>query len=228
MRDFLEMIFEEAGFRVAAADDERQGVLQARQFEPAVIVTERPFRDEKAFGGVPVLFAQKPFDETVILARARELIEERDASAPPRAPVEPPARTPTPPAKPSRQWVVLLGSDPAARASIDLAILGLGLDVAGARDATHLFLRARTLKPKMIVCDLDQPGLGVASGFLHELRENEYTRGIPVVFISAGAEEGAPALLASVIPLARFTAKPLDPVQLQALILNLLTGAAHD
>ena len=227
MRDFLEMIFEEAGFRVAAAPDERQGVLQARQFKPAAVVTERPFRDEAAFGGIPVLFAGKPFDESQILARVRQLIAEREKTCPPPPPVEVPAPTAAPAKKAARQWLVILGSDPAVPVIVDLATLGLGLTVAGARDAVHLFLRARTLKPKLIICDLDHPGLDLASGLLHEFRDNPHTRAVPFIFISASAEDGAPALLASVFPLARFMAKPLDPEKLQGLIVRRLVGESE-
>lgn len=225
MQAFLEMVFEEAGFRVIAAEDERQGVLQARQFKPAAVVTERPFRDEAALDGIPVLFVSKPLDEAVIMARVRELIERREKTLPSRPPpLDVPAPAAAPAKKAPRQWLVIMGSDPAAAAGVELAILGMGLEVAGARDLVHLFLRARTLRPKLIICDLDLPGFDLGDGVLREFRENQHTSAVPFIFV--GDPEGKTrALLCAADPDARFMAKPLDPEKLQALILRRLTGA---
>lgn len=224
MLAFLEMVFEEAGFRVIAADDERQGVLQARQFKPAAVVSERPFRDEAALDGIPVVFASKPLDEAVIMARVLDLIEQREKTLPPPPPpleTPAPAAAPAPAKKAAKHWLVIMGSDPAAAASVDLAVLGMGLEVADARDAVHLFLRARTLKPKLIICDLDLPGFELGSGVLREFRENPHTNAVPFIFVGGPA---ARAPLSSADPNARFMAKPLDPEKLQALILRRLTG----
>lgn len=226
MQAFLEMVFEEAGFRVVAAEDERQGILQARQFKPSAIVTERPFRDESALGGIPVVFASKPYDEDKIMARVRELIELREKTLPsPPPPAEPPAPAPAP-AKKAPHWLVILGSDPVTAGIVKLAILGMDLEVAGARDAVHLFLRARTLKPKLIICDLDHPGLELGSGVLREFRENPLTSAVPFIYISGRTDAGAPALLASLDPHGRFMAKPLDAEKLQDSIVRLLTDEA--
>jgi CheY-like chemotaxis protein len=220
----LEKAFIDTAFRLTVAADERLGSLQARELKPAAIVSDRPFPADAVLDGIPFLLASMPFDEAKLKAWILALVERENAPVP--APVAAPAPPSTPPPAPpigptAKHRLLIAGGDPAVAAVVELAVMGMELETAAARDAAEFFLQARAREPLLVVCDLDAPELGGGRELLRGLREGGGMSAVPFIFVGEGA---APAEE----PAARFLKKPLDSERLRSLILHLLTGAAEE
>jgi DNA-binding response OmpR family regulator len=192
----LEKAFQGSGFRLAAAKDEAQGLLQARELKPSAVISAEPFLDEAALDGVPFLVAGLPLDAAAVKARVLALIEGRKIPAPLPAPAPVQDAVPAPPAKAPVRWLIVGGADPALARVVEMAIMGTGLSAAAAGDAAELELQARTLKPELIICDLGAPEL---ASFAPEIS-------VPTIYV------GGP------------DAKALGPERLHAMIQRRLAG----
>ena len=73
------------------------------------------------------------------------------------------------------------------RELLQLVLLGAGYDVKEARDGSECLTLARSEHPDLIVMDLSMPGMD-GWGVFRELKNDELTRAIPCMVVSAHAE----------------------------------------
>lgn len=125
--------------------------------------------------------------------------------------------------QPAPKTVLICEDDRNLRTLVRLA-LGNGFRFVEAADAPSVLDLLRRSKPDLIVLDLMLPG---KSGLelLADIRRAEDGASTPVVVISAWAHSDAAALEAGAD---RFVAKPFDPNDLQATVVELLGDGERD
>jgi two-component system, OmpR family, alkaline phosphatase synthesis response regulator PhoP len=96
-----------------------------------------------------------------------------------------------------------------------------GMQVLEARDGPAGLEQARSLRPDVILLDVMMPGLD-GWAVAEELIDDEVTRDIPIVFLTARAElrDRARGLELGGID---YVTKPFNPVELASLVRNLLS-----
>jgi CheY-like chemotaxis protein len=92
------------------------------------------------------------------------------------------------------------------------------------RDGAEALSRARDWRPHLIVMDVMMPGLD-GLGALRQLKQEEATRDIPVIVLSAKGEALTP-VAALEAGAAVFLTKPFSPTQLLAEARRLLASPA--
>lgn len=125
--------------------------------------------------------------------------------------------------QPAPKTVLICEDDRNLRTLVRLA-LGNGFRFVEAADAPSVLDLLRRSKPDLIVLDLMLPG---KSGLelLADIRHAEDGASTPVVVISAWSHSDAAALEAGAD---RFVAKPFDPNDLQATVVELLGDGERD
>jgi CheY-like chemotaxis protein len=123
----------------------------------------------------------------------------------------------------SRPCVLVVDDDPAIRLLCSVNLEVAGLAVREAADGRQALARARSERPDLVLTDVRMPGL---DGFqlAEALREDERTRAIPLIFISA---EDAPAnrTRARALGALAYLTKPFDPWTLASIVADALRGA---
>jgi len=116
--------------------------------------------------------------------------------------------------------VLIVDDDPATRMLCSVNLQLEGLRVLEATDGHHGLERARFESPDLVLTDVTMPGL---DGFqlAEALRLDERTRGIPLIFLSGETTADDEARAHEVGALAYVT-KPFDPLELTALVANVL------
>jgi len=120
----------------------------------------------------------------------------------------------TAPSTPPR--VLLVDDDAGNRTLLYVALRLAGIDAIEAEDGWQGLERARADAPNLIVLDMKMPGL---DGFelATRLRDDERTRSIPVLFVSAEADESH-KLQARAMGALGYLTKPFDPSTVVSLI----------
>jgi CheY-like chemotaxis protein len=115
--------------------------------------------------------------------------------------------------------VLIIDDDPATRRLSSINLQLEGLVVLEAADGRHGLEQARSERPDLILTDVMMPGL---DGFelAEQLRLDERTREIPVVFVSAEAEP-THGFRAQELGAHAYLTKPFDP----AIFVSVVTGA---
>jgi CheY-like chemotaxis protein len=124
----------------------------------------------------------------------------------------------------ARPRVLVVEDDATLRMLCSLNLAAEGLEVIEAEDGRRgLECALADPPPDFVLSDVRMPGL---DGFelAAELRRDERTRTVPLLFLSADAGAANPARARALGALAYLT-KPFDPVALAALIAETLTGA---
>ena len=112
--------------------------------------------------------------------------------------------------------VLVVDDDPAIRLLCSVNLQLEGLSVLEASDVPGALAQARSTPPDLVVTDIMMPGL---DGFqlAAELRRDERTHRVPVIFLSGETGAANEARAAELGALAYIT-KPFDPAELVALV----------
>ena len=92
--------------------------------------------------------------------------------------------------------------------------------IVGVSDGFQLAAKAREHRPHLIITDIQMPGAYGSSAY-QVLQKDEYTKAIPIIFISAHPLEKVQKLLPN-DPKTRFMHKPIDLAGLEKVIMELL------
>jgi CheY-like chemotaxis protein len=116
--------------------------------------------------------------------------------------------------------VLVADDDPVARMICAINLKADGFSVIEASNGSEALELARSLRPDLIVTDVEMPA---CSGFelVESLRRHESTREIPVVFMSGYAHETHKARARRLGAVA-FLAKPFNPETLSTIALGAL------
>jgi DNA-binding response OmpR family regulator len=83
--------------------------------------------------------------------------------------------------------VLVVEDDPSAQRLLQKELAAHDFEVTVASDGLDGLMKLESLQPDVIVCDVNMPNLdGIA--FTKALRENDRTRHIPVIFLSASSD----------------------------------------
>ncbi len=220
------------GLHAAIAPNLAQAATQARSLRPVLLISDQK-PDAASAPPCPVLIVGATIDRVQLKAQILALVPEGSpppSPAPPPAtatPVNAPEPVPTPaapPPPPPKQWMVITSADPGVAAIVDLALLGLGLDTASAADAGQTAAKASELKPQLILCDLDLPGLEDAAAALANLRRNPGTSAVPLLLIASKDADETLSKAVAGDKTVRFLKKPLDAETLRLELSRLLGG----
>lgn len=120
-----------------------------------------------------------------------------------------------------RPLVALIDDDDAARRMMRRVLARLGYEVVDASDGEGGLAIVRTHRPAIILLDLRMPG--ALSGFdvARELRDDDATRSIPIVVVSASTHMDARELVEAV-GCDAFLEKPVDFDALEHTLSDLL------
>ena len=126
----------------------------------------------------------------------------------------------------ARPCVLVVDDDPAIRLLCSVNLEAAGLAVREAADGRQALTRARFERPDIVLTDVRMPGL---DGFqlAEALREDERTRAIPLIFISAEDAAANHARARALGALAYLT-KPFDPWALASIVADALPRAHTD
>jgi CheY-like chemotaxis protein len=121
--------------------------------------------------------------------------------------------------------VLVVDDDAAIRLVCALSLELAGFEVLEAEDGPRGLERAHEGRPDLVLLDVRMPGL---DGFelAEQLRRDEQTRGIPLLFLSG---EPAPSGKARALALGAldYLTKPFDPIALAALVGGALAKPAE-
>lgn len=119
--------------------------------------------------------------------------------------------------------ILLIEDDPDIQKMISLALqFTAGAEVAAAGDAATGLARVREWGPELILLDVMLPD-GDGYSVCQELKSNPETAGIPVIFLSARAQQ-AEVQHGLALGAAGYLVKPFDPMQLAESIDRILRG----
>ncbi|MBT9174295.1 MAG: Alkaline phosphatase synthesis transcriptional regulatory protein PhoP [Syntrophomonadaceae bacterium] len=104
---------------------------------------------------------------------------------------------------------------------VSICLRSAGLDVAVAEDGADALKKLETDKPDLVLLDLVMPKLNGLDALL-AMKANEATRDIPVIVLSARAQE-EDIQRAMELGAADYMAKPFRPEELLAVIRKVLT-----
>ncbi|MBA2461326.1 MAG: response regulator [Actinobacteria bacterium] len=116
--------------------------------------------------------------------------------------------------------VLIVDDDPAVRMLCAANLTRDGFEVIEAEDGQRGLERALAERPDLVLLDISMPvldGFGLAA----ELRRDERTKELPVVFLSGETEPASRARAESLGALG-FLSKPFDPVAVSALVARVL------
>ena len=122
--------------------------------------------------------------------------------------------------------VLVVDDDPAIRQLCSVNLQLEGLSVLEAADVPGALAQARSTLPDLVVTDITMPGL---DGFqlAAELRRDERTHRVPVIFLSGELREENEARARELGALGYIT-KPFDPAELVSLVAGALTRADQE
>lgn len=99
-----------------------------------------------------------------------------------------------------------------------------GHQVATAADGVEMIEKAKSLRPKLIISDIMMPGTYGSAAF-KTIQDDPYTKGTPVIFLTAVAPEQA-AKVVGEGPGIMIMHKPVDIMALIGAVNQLLAGPA--
>ena len=213
----VEPIVSELGFHVTTAPDAAQGVVQAKDLKPVLVISNKP-APEGGYAGRPFLLLNPTIEPEPLRAKIA-LMTAETAPEPAAAPA-----TPAEPAAPPQRWLVAASNDPATPPIVEMALLGLDLETAFVAEAAETTAKVQSLNPELFLCDLDLPGLTDGVAVLQALRRNPATSAIPLLLIGVQQPGEVLAKILAADATMRFHKKPLDAEKLRGLIVSLLAG----
>ena len=110
--------------------------------------------------------------------------------------------------------LLIIDDAPDVHALVRARLADDGYDIRSAYDAEAGAVLARTLKPDVILLDIDLPGEDGFSACMH-LKEDPQTRRIPVIFLTA-SRELASKVQGLELGAVDFVTKPFEPDELRA------------
>jgi two-component system, OmpR family, phosphate regulon response regulator PhoB len=121
--------------------------------------------------------------------------------------------------------VLLVDDEQAIRAICRVNLEGDGFSVLEAKDGAEALAEIRRQRPSLVLLDVMMPG---ADGWsvAERLAEDERTRDIPVVFLSARAAD-EDRLRAQEVGALGYVVKPFDPVELAGVVRDVLERVAR-
>jgi CheY-like chemotaxis protein len=122
--------------------------------------------------------------------------------------------------------VLIVDDDPATRLLYALNLELEGLLVLEAGDGRSGLARAQAEHPDLVLTDVMMPGLD-GFEFAEELRRDERTRAIPIIFLSGETTAGHEARAEEIGALAYLT-KPVDLRALASLVASVLASTAAE
>jgi two-component system phosphate regulon response regulator PhoB len=127
-------------------------------------------------------------------------------------------------AKPS-PLVLVVDDEQAIRAICRVNLEGDGFSVLEAKDGEEALATIRGQRPSLVLLDVMMPGVDGWS-VAERLAEDDRTRDIPVVFLSARAAD-EDRLHAQELGAVGYVVKPFDPVELAAVVRDVLERVAR-
>lgn len=119
--------------------------------------------------------------------------------------------------------ILLVDDDPFIHDVLPPHLTAAGHAVTSVQQSPAAFEKARTLRPDLVILDLEMPGMGGEDVF-KQLREHGAAADIPVVFLSSlplNRQVGRVDLARNV----RFLRKPVTAADLLGAVRDLLAGA---
>jgi len=123
--------------------------------------------------------------------------------------------------RPEQGYLLIVEDDPDILKLLETTLKFSGYRVITARNGSEALDVVRQEHPKIVIADIMMPKLD-GFGFVHRLRINPKTRGIPVVFITATFVSRDDREFALNIGATRFIQKPLDLDEFLITIENLM------
>ncbi len=96
---------------------------------------------------------------------------------------------------PSKKWVLVVDDDPVMLMFLTELLEGAGLKVTSATDAMQAVIQAETLRPYLILMDMQMPGYGSGADAIRDIRKREPLKDVPVLVITGMDLPKAKALL---------------------------------
>ncbi|MEQ1919328.1 MAG: response regulator [Elusimicrobiota bacterium] len=220
MLSAIEEALVDTGLHVTIAPDVPQAIVQIRNFKPVLIISDKEFGAEGS-GSCPFLLVGRTIDLAELKAKAVELSK---PPVPVVAPAPVAAPVPVAPPPPPKRWLLILGNDSSTPTIVEMALMGMDVDVSNADSVEQAAVQAQSLKPELILCDLDLPGFASGVEALKRLRMNPDMSAVPFLLISGRAEDKALEHLLAADTTAAFMNKPLDLDKIKTMIEHLLTG----
>lgn len=117
--------------------------------------------------------------------------------------------------------ILIADDDENIRTLLERHLTSLGFHVATAPDGAQATLKAKEIKPDLVILDIQMPG-AYGSTVYEALKGDPTTSAIPVVFISGSLGEEAFRRRVASGPRNRFLKKPFDLKTMEATIRELL------
>ena len=124
---------------------------------------------------------------------------------------------------PNKRRLLLVDDDPAILSVLEEALSSPAWQIETANDALQALMKARDLRPFLIVSDVQMPAYGKGSDMLRALRLEKATASIPVIVLTGMEMEKARLLLPPGDAKVRLINKPPDFARILGLIRE-LTG----
>lgn len=128
-------------------------------------------------------------------------------------------------AEESPPLVLLVDDERAIRTICRVNLEGDGLAVAEATDGLEALEQVDAARPSLVLLDVMMPGVD-GWGVAERLASDEETREIPVVFLSARAEQ-EDRLRAQELGAVGYVVKPFDPIELGGIVRGVLERVAR-
>lgn len=119
--------------------------------------------------------------------------------------------------------VLVVEDDPGFAQAVGEALTEAGFTVYLANDAGTALNYAATVKPALIISDIQMPGFGNGADAARAMRGNPDLKATPIIFLSGMPEAAAHRLIAG-IPAARFLSKPPVLAELVAAVKTSIGG----
>lgn len=117
-----------------------------------------------------------------------------------------------------RKWVLVVDDEPSVRSLLESALNHPELCVTTAADAEQGYIQAKELKPVVVVCDINMPGLSDGRSVYTRLRADPSLPRMPVVFMTGMPMAEARKLLPKDDSSIGVLPKPLDIPRLREFV----------
>lgn len=125
---------------------------------------------------------------------------------------------------PVNRSLLIVDDDPMILAALEAGLGDAGWTIETASDAMSAFIKARDLRPFLIITDVQMPSFGKGTDMVRALRKEKATATTPVIVMTGMDLSRARALLPPDDPHTRLIGKPPDFDKIGALIKE-LSGA---
>lgn len=122
-------------------------------------------------------------------------------------------------------WILLVDDDVNILSIVSQRLEMEGYSVTTASDAMQATIQAETLRPKLVIMDMQMPGFGTGADAIRAMRAHPRLKSIPIVVFTGMDLDKAKAMLPPNDKLLRVTPKPLDWPLMKRTLDELLAGA---